>query len=133
SYAGISINTFVAEITSDYQKPAGLIFMAPSKIIHSIESLPIEKFFGVGKVTAKKMKVKGVHYGVDLKRFSEVELTQDFGKSGRFFYNMVRGQDDRPVRPHRIVKSISVEDTFETDIYLLEHLFEELQVLAEIL
>lgn len=129
--AGVSINKFVAKIASDYQKPDGLTFIGPSKIIPFLESLPIEKFFGVGKVTAQKMKAKGIHYGVDLKRFSEVELTQDFGKSGRFFYNMVRGQDDRPVRPHRIVKSISVEDTFETDIYLLEHLLEELQVLAE--
>lgn len=129
--AGVSINKFVAKIASDYQKPDGLTFIGPSKIIPFLESLPIEKFFGVGKVTAQKMKAKGIHYGVDLKRFSEVELTQDFGKSGRFFYNMVRSQDDRPVRPHRIVKSISVEDTFETDIYLLEHLLEELQVLAE--
>lgn len=129
--AGVSINKFVAKIASDYHKPDGLTFIGPSKIITFLEALPIEKFFGVGKVTAQKMKAKGIHYGLDLKRFSEQELSRDFCKSGRFFYNMVRGQDDRPVRPHRVVKSISVEDTFETNLYLPEDLLKELQVLCE--
>lgn len=129
--AGVSINKFVAKIASDYQKPDGLTFIGPSKITAFLEALPIEKFFGVGKVTAQKMKAKGIHYGIDLKSFSEQELSRDFGKSGRFFYNMVRGQDDRPVRPHRVIKSISVEDTFETDLFMLEDLLKELQALCE--
>lgn len=129
--AGVSVNKFVAKIASDYNKPDGLTFIGPSKVIPFLEALPIEKFFGVGKVTAQKMKGKGIHYGVDLKRFSEDQLIRDFGKSGRFFYNMVRGQDGRPVRPNRITKSISVEDTFETNLYLKEDLLKELQILSE--
>jgi DNA polymerase-4 len=108
-----------------------LTFIGPSKVIPFLEALPIEKFFGVGKVTAQKMKSKGIHYGVDLKRFSEEQLQQSFGKSGRFFYHMVRGKDDRPVRPNRITKSISVEDTFETNLSQREDLVKELQVLSE--
>lgn len=129
--AGVSINKFVAKIASDYNKPDGLTFIGPSKIITFLEALPIEKFFGVGKVTAQKMKAKGIHCGADLKRYTEQELSRDFGKSGRFFYNVVRGQDDRPVRPHRIIKSISVEDTFETNLHLPEDLWKELETLSE--
>jgi DNA polymerase-4 len=129
--AGVSVNKFVAKIASDYNKPDGLTFIGPSKVIPFLEALPIEKFFGVGKVTAQKMKSKGIHYGVDLKRFSEEQLQQSFGKSGRFFYHMVRGKDDRPVRPNRITKSISVEDTFETNLSQREDLVKELQVLSE--
>lgn len=129
--AGVSVNKFVAKIASDYNKPDGLTFIGPSKVVRFLEALPIDKFFGVGKVTAQKMKAKGIHYGIDLKRFSEEELFQDFGKSGRFFYNMVRGLDDRPVRPNRVTKSISVEDTFETNLLLRDDLLKELQILCE--
>lgn len=128
--AGVSINKFVAKIASDYQKPNGLTFIGPSKIIAFLEALPIDKFFGVGKVTAQKMKGMGIHIGEDLKRFSESELTQHFGKSGTFFYHMVRGQDFRPVRPNRKIKSIGIEDTFETDLTEAEALILELRNLC---
>lgn len=122
--AGVSVNKFVAKIASDFQKPDGLTFIGPSKLVAFLEQLPIEKFFGVGKVTAQKMKGIGIHTGADLKQLSEMELRQKFGKSGLFFYQMVRGQDMRPVKPNRLSKSISVEDTFEIDlkdpIYMLE-------------
>lgn len=114
--AGVSINKFIAKIASDYDKPDGLTFIGPSKVIPFLEALPIEKFFGVGKVTATKMKSKGIFTGKDLKRFSEDQLSKYFGKAGRFFYNMVRGNDERPVRPNRIAKSIGVEDTFAQDL-----------------
>ena len=129
--AGVSVNKFVAKIASDYHKPDGLTFIGPSKVIPFLEALPIEKFFGVGKVTAQKMKGKGIHCGADLKHFSEEQLVRDFGKSGSFFYNMVRGLDNRPVRPNRITKSISVEDTFETNLFLQEDLLKELRKLSE--
>jgi len=125
--AGVSINKFIAKIASDINKPDGLTFIGPSKIIPFLESLPIEKFFGVGKVTAAKMKSKGIFVGRDLKNWSEERLSTDFGKSGSFFYHMVRGNDDRPVRPNRIAKSIGVEDTFETDLRDSKEIEEELK------
>lgn len=129
--AGVSVNKFVAKIASDIHKPNGLTFIGPSKIISFIESLPVEKFFGVGKVTATKMKNLGIFTGIDLKQRSEKELAQLFGKSGSFFYRMVRGLDDRPVQSGRIIKSIGVEDTFENDLDDLESLKLELEKLSQ--
>jgi DNA polymerase-4 len=129
--AGVSINKFIAKIASDYQKPDGLTFIGPSKIIPFLEQLPIDKFFGVGKVTATKMKSMGIHTGKELKQFSENELIRKFGKSGKFFYHMVRGEDNRPVKPNRIVKSIGIEDTFETDLKEEQEMLKELKALCE--
>lgn len=128
--AGISVNKFIAKIASDFNKPNGLTFIGPSKVIPFLESLPIEKFFGVGKVTATKMKAKGIFSGKDLKGFTELQLSNYFGKAGRFFYHMVRGNDDRPVRPNRIAKSIAAEDTFAHDLKDVEELKEELKIIS---
>ncbi|WP_312136007.1 DNA polymerase IV [Sphingobacterium sp.] len=129
--AGVSVNKFVAKIASDFQKPDGLTFIGPSKVTKFLEALPIHKFFGVGKVTAKKMNQMGVHIGADLKRFSDIEIQQHFGKSGKFFYQMVRGMDERPVRPNRISKSVGSEDTFESDLTDPELMKVEIARLAE--
>lgn len=129
--AGVSVNKFVAKIASDYEKPDGLTFIGPSKMIPFLEQLPIEKFFGVGRVTAEKMKGIGVHFGKDLKKFTEHELIRKFGKSGKFFYHMVRGEDHRPVKPDRIAKSIGIEDTFESDLRETTDMLEELRLLCE--
>ena len=124
--AGISINKFVAKIASDLKKPDGLTFIGPSKVESFINSLAIEKFYGVGKVTAEKMKSMNIHTGADLKELSEKELIQHFGKVGRFYYQIVRGIDDRPVEPFRETQSVGAEDTFPED------LFEEHQLHAEL-
>ncbi len=128
--AGISSNKFVAKIASDYNKPDGLTFVSASKILPFMESLPIEKFFGVGKVTAAKMKKLGIFNGCDLKQFSEESLVRHFGKSGRFFFAIVRGFDNRSVQTNRPIKSISVEDTFDQDISDREILLEIVKELA---
>lgn len=128
--AGVSVNKFIAKIASDYNKPDGLTFIGPSKIHRFMEELPIEKFFGVGKVTAEKMKSIGIHNGSDLKKMSRELLIEKFGKTGNFFYHTVRGEDNRPVSPNRVSKSIGVEDTFETDIADRDVLRDELRVLC---
>lgn len=114
--AGVSINKFVAKVASDLHKPDGLTFIGPSRIESFMESLPVEKFYGVGKVTAEKMHRLGLVTGGDLKRHSEDELVAHFGKTGRFFYQIVRGIDDRPVQPYRETQSVSVEDTYGEDL-----------------
>jgi DNA polymerase-4 len=130
--AGVSVSKFVAKIASDMQKPNGLTFIGPSKIVSFMESLPVEKFFGVGKVTADKMKRLGLHNGADLKKLSESDLVRHFGKSGRFFYKIVRGVDDRKVQPHREIKSVGAEDTFAYDLKDTDEMFEELGKIARI-
>ncbi|TCS86226.1 DNA polymerase-4 [Anseongella ginsenosidimutans] len=129
--AGVSVNKFVAKIASDIQKPDGLTFIGPSRIEAFMEQLPVEKFFGVGKVTAGKMKQMGLHTGGDLKKLSEEELVRHFGKTGRFYYKIVRGIDEREVQPSREIKSISIEDTFARDLAEPADLLRELDRQAE--
>jgi DNA polymerase-4 len=83
--AGVSINKFVAKIASDINKPDGLKFIGPSSVEAFMEQLPVAKFYGVGRVTAEKMKKMGLFTGVDLKNISEAELIRYFGKTGRFY------------------------------------------------
>ncbi|MFT4092020.1 MAG: DNA polymerase IV [Niabella sp.] len=129
--AGISINKFVAKIASDMDKPDGLTFIGPSRIEAFMEQLPVEKFHGVGKVTAAKMKTMGLHTGADLKKLSEAEMIQHFGKPGKFYYQIVRGIDGRPVQPDRETKSVSVEDTYQEDLITKEAMLAELDILSE--
>ncbi|WP_440134602.1 DNA polymerase IV [Chitinophaga sancti] len=125
--AGVSINKFVAKIASDMNKPDGLTFIGPSQITTFMEQLPVEKFHGVGKVTAEKMKKMGLHTGGDLKRLSENEMKQYFGKPGGFYYRIVRGIDEREVQPHRETKSAGAEDTFPVDLTEAEEMNRELE------
>ncbi len=84
--AGVSTNKFVAKIASDINKPDGLTFIGPSKIETFVNNLPVEKFFGVGKVTAQKMNNMQLFTGADLKKLTENELVKHFGKTGHFYY-----------------------------------------------
>lgn len=130
--AGISINKFFAKIASDMNKPDGFTFIGPSKIESFVESLPIEKFYGVGKVTAQKMKSLRIHNGSDLKKLSEEELVHHFGKAGRFYFRIARGIDDRPVEPNQETKSIGAEDTFPEDLITIDQMNAELEKIAPI-
>ncbi len=124
--AGISINKFLAKVASDINKPNGQKTIAPEEVIDFLEKLPIDKFYGVGKVTASKMFSSGIFTGLDLKKRSLEELTKLFGKSGAHYYNIVRGIQHSQVKPDRIRKSIASERTFKenlsSEIYMLEKL-----------
>ena len=113
--AGVSYNKFLAKIASDYRKPDGLFVIKPEHAEKFIETLKIEQFFGVGKVTAKKMHEAGIFTGLDLKRKTESELVKMFGKAGYMYYQNARGIDLREVVPDRITKSIGAESTFDKD------------------
>jgi DNA polymerase-4 len=130
--AGVSSSKFVAKIASDINKPDGLTFIAPSKIEAFMETLPVEKFFGVGRVTANKMKQMNIHRGADLKKLSEEELVKHFGKAGHFFYKIVRGIDNRMVEPDRETKSVGAEDTFKYDLTKIEEMNAELEKIAKL-
>lgn len=114
--AGVSYNKFLAKIASDYDKPDGLFVIPPEQAEAFVEKLEVERFFGVGKVTAEKMHSVGIFTGSDLKRRSEAELTRLFGKAGAFFYQNARAIDHRPVEAERIRKSIGAENTFDEDL-----------------
>jgi DNA polymerase-4 len=113
--AGVSVNKFLAKIASDYNKPNGFFVIPPEKAEGFVESLKIEQFFGVGKVTAQKMHDNRIFTGYDLKQRSEAELVHLFGKMGHNLYLNARGIDNREVDPRRIIQSISTETTFLQD------------------
>jgi DNA polymerase-4 len=114
--ACISINKFFDKTASDMDKPNGLTLIKPEEAEATIAKMKIEKFHGIGKVTAKRMKNMGIYTGLELKSKSIEFLTAQFGKSGKYFYNISRAIDNRPVNPNRIRKSISLENTFEIDL-----------------
>ncbi len=114
--AGISINKFLAKIASDINKPDGLFLIPPEEAEKFIEALPIEKFYGIGKVTAEAMHKLGIHNGADLKKWDLASLIRNFGKVGKFYYDISRGIDDRPVETESERKSIGTELTYEKDL-----------------
>ena len=113
--AGVSFNKFLAKVASDINKPNGIATIPPEKALEFLASLPIRKFYGVGKATERKMLQFGIATGYDLRQLEEEKLVFHFGKIGSFFYDIVRGIDNRPVEPVRIRKSIGCETTLSTD------------------
>lgn len=130
--AGISINKFLAKIASDQDKPDGLFLITPKKAEAFIDGLDISKFHGIGKVTAKKMHNLGIQRGCDLKKWDLSRLVQVFGKTGKYYYNICRANDQREVNPNRLRKSVGAEDTFETDLQTFDEMMLELDKIGEI-
>ncbi len=128
--AGVSINKFLAKVASDINKPNGMKVILPEEVQSFIDELPVKKFFGVGKVTEEKMKRMGIFKGSDLKKLSLIEMTKRFGKSGSYYYKIVRGEDNRPVEPNRIRKSIGAETTFSDDLNNIDDIWLKLEPIA---
>lgn len=114
--AGVSYNKFLAKIASDYRKPDGLCTIHPSQALEFIAKLPVESFWGVGAVTAKRMHQIGIHNGEDLRNCPFETLIREFGKTGQLYYNFARGIDERKVDAEHIRKSVGCERTLEHDI-----------------
>jgi len=125
--AGISINKFLAKTASAINKPDGLYLIPPENAESFVEQLPIEKFYGIGQATAKKMHEAGVFTGADLKKWTETDLLRKFGKVGSFYFGIVRGQDDRAVEPNRVRKSIGAEESYADDLVDRHQMFNALE------
>ncbi|MCH9661845.1 MAG: DNA polymerase IV [Bacteroidetes bacterium] len=124
--AGISINKFIAKVASDINKPNGQKTVPPEEVISFLETLDIKKFYGVGKVMKEKMYRHGIYTGKDLKGKSVEFLQEHFGKSGAFYYDIVRGIQQSKVQPDSTRKSLAAERTFNenisSEIFMLERL-----------
>ncbi len=129
--AGISVNKFLAKVASDINKPDGITLIAPEAIEDFIKDLPIERFFGIGKVTARRMHELAIDKGADLQNFDRPTLVRHFGKAGAYYYNICRGIDHREVKADRVRKSVSVESTFSEDVSSIEILQKQLLKLCE--
>lgn len=129
--AGISINKFIAKVASDYNKPNGQKTVNPEEVISFLEELDIRKFYGVGKVTAEKMYQKGIFTGLDLKLKPLEYLEEHFGKSGKYYYYIVRGIHHSEVKPNRIRKSLAAERTFSENLSSEVFMIEKLEHIAQ--
>ena len=128
--AGISINKFTAKVATEINKPNGQKTIHPDRLEAFLNKLAIDKFFGVGKVTAKKMNELGIYNGFDLRAKSLNFLEEKFGKMGKSFYKIIRGQQHNPVNPNRVRKSVGAERTFNKDIRSEGFMIEKLKIIA---
>ncbi|MCP5358700.1 MAG: DNA polymerase IV [Pseudomonadales bacterium] len=129
--AGIAPNKFIAKVASDWNKPDGQYVVTPAQIDAFVRALPVKKIFGVGKVTAGRLNSMGVHTCEDLRAYDSTQLTEHFGSFGERLYRLCRGIDERPVNTERIRKSLSVENTYATDLPDLAACLERLPELHE--
>lgn len=129
--AGISINKFVAKMATNCNKPNGQKTVHPQHVNAFLDKLPIEKFFGIGKVTAKKMKFFNIYNGADLRKLELSFLMKNFGKSGRKYFDVIRNNSASPVNPNLIRKSIGVENTFKEDLLSVDTMVVKIQNLCE--
>ena len=129
--AGVSFNMFLAKIASDLRKPDALTVILPEYADKLLSSLPVGKFYGIGRVTERRLNELGIHTGGDLKSLSLDFLQREFGKAGAFYYGIVRGIDPRQVTPVWERKSLGAEETFESDVSDLVFLYEVLRKQAQ--
>lgn len=131
--AGVSYNKFLAKTASDMDKPDGLYVITPAQGPAFVETLPIEKFYGIGKKTAEKMHRMGIFQGKDLRRYNESSLVHLFGKVGHYYSQICLGIDEREVKSNRQRKSLGNERTFDEDIHGPDHQTEQLMHIAGLL
>ncbi|MDT0553362.1 DNA polymerase IV [Urechidicola vernalis] len=129
--AGVSYNKFLAKVASDINKPNGQKTIPPEEALSFLEGLEINKFYGVGKVTTTKMYNLGIFTGKDLKGKDEAFLTTNFGKSGKHYYNIVRGIHNGVVNPNHTPKSVAAEHTFKTNLTSEVFMMERLERIAD--
>jgi len=114
--AGVSYNKFLAKLASDQNKPDGLCVIRPGEGADFVAGLPIRRFHGVGPKAEARMRALGIATGADLAGKDIAFLRTHFGSMADYLYRAARGIDLRPVRAHRIRKSVGGERTFAEDI-----------------
>ncbi|MBC2669686.1 DNA polymerase IV [Novosphingobium piscinae] len=114
--AGISYNKFLAKLASDQRKPNGQFAIQPGEGEAFVAALPVTRFHGVGPATAARMHAAGIRTGADLREWPLEALVQRFGRAGRWYHALARGEDHRPVNPDRTRKSVGSETTFDADL-----------------
>ncbi len=114
--AGVSFNKMLAKIASDINKPNGTAIITPADAAAFISTLPIERFHGIGKATAKRLHEMGISNGADLRRTPAAVLVYEFGKRGQFYHDIAHGRDERTVKSKRQHKSVGSETTFKDNL-----------------
>ena len=111
--AGVGPNKFIAKLASEQNKPDGLVVIPPEKVASFITNLPIEKLWGVGPATSKKLHTHGIFTTADIRKLSAVKFAKLMGGTAHFLYDLAHGRDERRVEPASEPKSLGTECTFE--------------------
>jgi len=128
--AGVAPNKFLAKIASGWQKPDGLTVIAPERVESFLQKLGVEALWGVGPVTAKKLRAAGIETLMDVRNADFQVLTRAVGSLAEWLVQLSHGDDPRPVEPHRETKSVSCETTYAQDLKSLAEANEEIARLA---
>jgi DNA polymerase-4 len=129
--AGISFNKMLAKIASAWRKPNGQFAILPSHVQEFMRDLPVRKIWGVGPKSAERLATQGIQNCGDLQQLTRSEMAARFGKWGEELYRLCRGEDDREVRPHRMSKSLSNENTFLENLISLNECEDAVTLLSE--
>jgi DNA polymerase-4 len=120
--AGIAPNKLIAKLASDINKPNGIFTVAPHQVDAFIVKMPVERIWGIGKVTAKRMHELGIKNCLDMQAHTRSDLIHHFGRFGDVLYDFCRGHDDRDVETEHERKSLGTEETFSKDLTNFEEM-----------
>jgi DNA polymerase-4 len=128
--AGVAPNKFLAKIASGWKKPDGLTVISPERVEPFLQRLPVDALWGVGPVTAKKLRGQGIERLVDVRAVDPAELRRTVGSLADWLQQLARGVDNRPVTPNRESKSSGSESTYPEDLTDLDAMREEIAEMA---
>jgi DNA polymerase-4 len=128
--AGVAPNKFLAKIASGWQKPDGLTVIAPERVEHFLQGLPVDALWGVGPVTARKLRDRGIRKLVDVRAADPAMLRDTVGSLADWLQQLARGHDDRPVVSEHDPKSSGSENTFPHDLTDLQTIRDEISEMA---
>jgi DNA polymerase-4 len=129
--AGVAPNKFLAKIASGWQKPDGLTVISPDRVEPFLRQLPVDALWGVGPVTSRKLRSRGIDRLTDVRTIDPQLLRETVGSLADWLRQLAHGVDDRPVVPNRPTKSSGSENTYPTDLSDLEIIRREVSAMAE--
>jgi len=128
--AGVAPNKFLAKIASGWQKPDGLTVISPERVEAFLQQLPVDALWGVGPVTARKLRAIGIERLVDVRAADAERLQRTVGSLAATLQRLALGEDPRPVVPDRPYKSSSSENTYNEDLLSLDTIRAEIDRMA---
>jgi DNA polymerase-4 len=128
--AGVAPNKFLAKIASGWKKPDGLTVIAPERVEQFLHKLPVDALWGVGPVTAKRLRDRGIERLVDVRQVNPAVLREAVGSLADWLRLLADGIDDRPVEPNQSAKSSGTENTFAEDLTDLDQIRREVDEMA---
>jgi DNA polymerase-4 len=128
--AGVAPNKFLAKIASAWKKPDGLTVIAPERVEHFLQKLPVDALWGVGPVTAARLRERGIERLVDVRTVADEVLREAVGSGAEWLRELAAGIDDREVEPHHEPKSSGSENTYAQDLTDINEIRQEIDGMA---